>query len=74
MLSAGVVTPVGVRSIATPSYDKDVALAQDKQNDVKLQRMGEVALVKGEWKANNEMVMRSWLVLPAYNCRCTVCS
>ncbi len=43
-------------SIANAVYDKGDALVQDKQTDVKLDRVGEAVLIDGKWKANDEMV------------------
>lgn len=43
-------------SVASPAYDKDVALVQDKQREVQLKRLGEVVLSNGEWAANDEKV------------------
>eukprot|EP01039_Chlorochromonas_danica_P000231 gene228-249_t len=40
--------------VASPAYDKDVALVQDKQREVQLKRLGEVMLSNGEWMANDE--------------------
>lgn len=41
-------------SVAAASYDKGKALVQDKQTNIKLQKMGEMVLRDGVWQANNE--------------------
>lgn len=47
-------------SVAEESYDKQVALVQAEQSEVRLRRLGEVELLHQEWKANNEMVRIGW--------------
>lgn len=43
-------------SIATPTYNKEAALVQDKQNQLRLVRVGEAVLSNGSWLINNERV------------------
>jgi hypothetical protein len=50
-------------SIADPTYNKEVALVQDKQASVKMIRSGETAFEKGKWYINDEMVRRGILAL-----------
>eukprot|EP01036_Dinobryon_divergens_P032655 gene32655-42295_t len=48
--------PTEVRyCIALPKYNKGAALAQDKQTELKLQRVGEAVLRNGSWLINDEM-------------------
>jgi hypothetical protein len=50
-------------SIADPTYNKEVALVQDKQASVKMIRSGETAFEKGKWYINDEMVRTGILAL-----------
>ena len=43
-------------SIALPKYNKEAALVQDKQTELKLQRVGEAVLRNGSWSMNDEKV------------------